>query len=46
MSKLDEFVSEIRLFLRIIVFCKYIKEEDKILGIVYVYEVVVKYKEN
>lgn len=45
-SKLDEFVSEIRLLSRIIVLCKHIKEEDKILGTVYVYEVAVKHKEN
>lgn len=45
-SKLDEFVSEIRLLARIIVLCKHIKEEDKILGTVYVYEVAVKHKEN
>lgn len=45
-SKLDEFVSEIRLLARRIVLCKHIKDEDKTLGTVYVYEVAVKHKEN
>lgn len=45
-SKLDEFASEIRLLARRIVLCKHIKDEDKTLGTVYVYEVAVKHKEN
>lgn len=45
-TKLDAFVSEIRLLARRIVLCKHIKDEDKILGTVYVYEVSVNHKEN
>lgn len=45
-TKLDAFVSEIRLLARRIVLCKHIKDKDKILGTVYVYEVSVNHKEN
>lgn len=45
-TKLDEFVSEMKLLARRIVLCKHIKDEDKILGTVYIYEVAVKHKEN
>lgn len=45
-TKLDAFVSEIRLLARRIVLCKHIKDEDKKLGTVYVYEVSVNHKEN
>lgn len=45
-SKLDEYVSEIRLLAGGVVLCKHIKDEDKKLGTVYVYEVAVKHKEN
>lgn len=45
-TKLDEFVSEIRLLARRIVLCKHIKDKDKVLGTVYVYKVAVKHKEN
>lgn len=45
-TKFDAFVSEIRLLARRIVLCKHIREEDKMLGTVYVYEVAVNHKEN
>lgn len=45
-SKLDALVSQIRLLARKIVLCKHIKDEDKILGTVYVYEVAVKHKKT
>lgn len=44
--KLVKFVEEIRYFVRNVVFYKYFKDEEKILGIVYVYEVIVKYIDN
>lgn len=45
-SKLTEFVAEIRSFADRVVLCKWLKDEDKKPGTVYVYEVVVKSLEN
>lgn len=44
--KLVEFVEEIRYFVRNVVFYKYFRDEEKKFGIVYVYEVNVKYIVN
>lgn len=43
---LVEFVEEIRYFVRNVVFYKSFKDEEKKFGIVYVYEVIVKYIVN
>lgn len=41
---LDKLVGEIRSLARRVVLCKHIKDEDKIPGTVYVYEVIVTYR--
>lgn len=45
-SKLAKFVEEIRCLARSVVLYKYLKDEDKKPGTVYVYEVIAKYIEN
>lgn len=45
-SKLAEFVEEIRYLARSVVLYKYLRDEEKKPGTVYVYEVIVKYTAN
>lgn len=45
-SNLDKLVGEIRSLARRVVLCKHIKDEDKIPGTVYVYEVIVTYRKK